>query len=1814
MRPSSQLSIFFSTLWLSLVGLSILFIYTPVSVLSAPLLNNQPNGSVISATQNNNGVWGPGVITATNDVTINANITIAANTTILLYPDVTITVGSSGNLTSNGPVKFTSIHASPTLAEHWKGIIFSPNSQGALNQATVEYAQQAITLNTTNPIVIENSILRDNRHEPASGSAFGAGLYIVQGNHRIINTEIYNNQVVSQDDIAYGAGVALEDGSSEISHSAIHHNTVEVQAQAFVYGAGIAIRGDDAPLIQNNEINHNQITALQTYFPKFSHGGGVAIWGETEAKILNNEIAYNINYAGISAGGGVGLAKHATIDLLDSNIIHSNLAQSDGLSGHRAIGGGIDNWWNNRGTQSNNLIYNNEARCTDVCIQHNLSGSLGGGAYILGYIKFVNNTVVGNKADRGGGIGYERNVDIDIINNIVANNSANITTGGIYNSFFHTPQTIDYNLLWNNSNGNYGSMRTPPSPANDIIVAPEFRGGSGSLLEQYKLNATSPAINAGTNSSVTTDIDGEIRPDVDKWDIGFDEFVIFEYEKFVSADEVNTGNLLTYTIILTNNYGVDVQVDITDVIPPHTSYNNNVSCTTGSCSYQPDEVVWQGVLAANGGKITLEFGVTTAIDTPDNTIIMNTAEISALDTIIWTNQTNTRVKKTAMTPTPTATSTLSPTATSTAEPTSTPSPTTTNTAEPTSTPSPTATNTAEPTSTPSPTLTNTAEPTNTPSPTATSTAEPTSTPSPTITSTAEPTNTPSPTLTNIAEPTNTPSPTATNTAESTNTPSPTVTNTAEPTSTPSPITTSTPTTRPTTTPTTVVGQIPPNLAINIMVEAPSEVTLGTIITYTITLINQGTSTVRDISLQDAIPNGVSFNRWGLQPAGSQLSNGQVRWNGSLAPNQQMRLSFAVVVVPGYGRTIDNTVLVETDTNSYSNTTSLLTVSPSPTSTAVPPYNPDFVAQDDNYKVIKNQTLTASTVTENDSHIAAPITATLLTQPLSGTLIFDAAGTFIYRPDPNFVGLDQFDYQIINTVGNVATATVTLKVYQAAELGLSLVSQPRPAIPGQPITYTLVITNNGPSAVSQAVVQNIIPAELIEPTWRCIAHTSNALCQTDIVTNSHQLSDTVRLPIQGAITYTIVATVNPTALGSLTSQAIINAPNGVVDLKPENNQAIDIVPLQPMIALQIRKQFTVTNLKLTGQQAENLRPGQQVTYTLHYTNNGPSLARQVIITDVIPRWLQQLNITSSAIGPQVISQTSCCAITYSWYSIMLHPNEGGVITISGIVSPDLAHDTTFTSTATINTELLADDYWPSQLAFTSSTTITRPIIEEETVDNQAKLWLTTRLPRLSFSQPSYQISEANRSVPISLTLDVSPLVTVTATYDTQDGSATQGLDYTQVAGQIIFPPGTTLLHYQLPISDDKLVEPTESISLSLSQPTRAVLSQPFTATMLIIDSEPLLTVSLKADRAVAYPNEVLTFTYRVTNIGNMNLSGVTVANIQKQAILTALASLDVGETIAGQFTDTIGITKTSKIISQTILAAHSPTVSATANATITLETVVVGPSTVADIAVRQIVSNDLVEPNQPLTYTIVISNLGPGNAKNLIITDTLPETANLVAVSGSCTHQQLLRCDLAELSSGEVATITVVITSTVSGLLTNTVELTSIMPDPQLINNHSQISSLVGYVAFQVSMQNSLEEIAEIDSGRPPVPFEGLQQQLPTSPVGVPITYTIVVTNVGNVTAYNTSLTSHLSEIGYWHQLEGICRRGASNASVCDLGDMKPLDRITITLQVIATQPGLLLNSSSTVATNSDPVLKDQTIEIVGTTTSADIFIPIFMGP
>ncbi|MFN2234535.1 MAG: choice-of-anchor Q domain-containing protein [Anaerolineales bacterium] len=119
---------------------------------------------------------------------------------------------------------------------------------------------------------------------------------------------------------------------------------------------------------------------------------------------------------------------------------------------------------------------------------------------------------------------------------------------------------------------------------------------------------------------------------------------------------------------------------------------------------------------------------------------------------------------------------------------------------------------------------------------------------------------------------------------------------------------------------------------------------------------------------------------------------------------------------------------------------------------------------------------------------------------------------------------------------------------------------------------------------------------------------------------------------------------------------------------------------------------------------------------------------------------------------------------------------------------------------------------------------------------------------------------------------------------------------------------------------------------------------------------------------------------------------------------------------------------------------------------------------ADIAITVVDASDPVLVGDLITYTLTISNAGPDSAQNIILTDNLPlgvSFLSAVPTQGSCYQAGgVVSCNLGNLPNEGNAQVKLTVNGDVPGLVTNSMDITADTPDPDLLNNTTNIQTTI----------------------------------------------------------------------------------------------------------------------------------------------------------
>ena len=152
--------------------------------------------------------------------------------------------------------------------------------------------------------------------------------------------------------------------------------------------------------------------------------------------------------------------------------------------------------------------------------------------------------------------------------------------------------------------------------------------------------------------------------------------------------------------------------------------------------------------------------------------------------------------------------------------------------------------------------------------------------------------------------------------------------------------------------------------------------------------------------------------------------------------------------------------------------------------------------------------------------------------------------------------------------------------------------------------------------------------------------------------------------------------------------------------------------------------------------------------------------------------------------------------------------------------------------------------------------------------------------------------------------------------------------------------------------------------------------------------------------------------------------------------------------------------------------------------------------VADLSVTKISLPDTVIQDQPMTYVVTVTNLGPGLATGVRLTDTLPadlQNPTYTWSQGACSGTSAVACQVGSLAGDAAATLT--ITGTVkhgTQTLRNVARVTA-----------DQVDGVTGNNTYTLTTNAKQADLSVTKSASPSPAVAGNE-----------LTYTVVITNGG----------------------------------------------------------------------------------------------------
>lgn len=528
----------------------------------------------------------------------------------------------------------------------------------------------------------------------------------------------------------------------------------------------------------------------------------------------------------------------------------------------------------------------------------------------------------------------------------------------------------------------------------------------------------------------------------------------------------------------------------------------------------------------------------------------------------------------------------------------------------------------------------------------------------------------------------------------------------------------------------------------------------------------------------------------------------------------------------------------------------------------------------------------------------------------------------------------------------------------------------------------------------------------------------------------------------------------------------------------------------------------TDLRITKSDSPDpVHAGQQMTYTVTVSNDGPNTASSVTVTDTLPAGVTFL---SSAPSCTNAAGTLTCALG------QLLPGQSVPLVIQVGIPPGFPSGT-ITNTATV---AAANQFDPNPGNNTATATTT--------VGSRADLAVT------KVCKPD---KPASAGIPGYCDIHVDNLGPSDATSVELTDVLTSATPF-EVVGVTVTPSGSCAPTGAGPatgitITCDLGTEPAggrSTVRVTVSAEDVAQINDVATVTSATEDPntannqatgrvEFVGSADLSLDKtgpAAVTAGTQMQYVITVTNDGPSVARDVVVADTLPAGVSFVAVTPSVGTCTNGQptardvrcglgnladgATATITITTlvAADVAPGTVLFNEAIVSSATADPDNddVRDSVSTTVNAAADLSVTKTDSPDPVLAGGKITYTITASNAGPSTAQNVVVTDTLPAGTTYVSgVDGNgatvCTLVQSdqVVCALGALNPGQSRAVflTVLVAPSVPNgtTLTNSVTVSATTPDPNAGNNTATQQTTVG-----TSAELWLDKTGEPRSGNP----------------------------------------------------------------------------------------------------------------------------------
>jgi uncharacterized repeat protein (TIGR01451 family) len=799
-----------------------------------------------------------------------------------------------------------------------------------------------------------------------------------------------------------------------------------------------------------------------------------------------------------------------------------------------------------------------------------------------------------------------------------------------------------------------------------------------------------------------------------------------------------------------------------------------------------------------------------------------------------------------------------------------------------------------------------------------------------------------------------------------------------------------------------------------------------------------------------------------------------------------------------------------------------------------------------------------------------------------------------------VSSEQTDFDLSNN----STTTTSHVNPPTADLAVGLLASPSLLSVGGNVTYSLALTNNGPSPASGATVTNVFPDGIVLlgeslSQGNLIAYGNTVVCNFGGLAKGAQATATINATVIKP--GTLIATASASA-NQIDPVAINNFVATPVTVGPSADLALTLVAFPNPVVLSSNMTFVTT-----------------------VTNHGPSIATNTVMTQTLP------------IGVNVVA-TSVSQGTFSFNNGNLVCNlgtlpQGGGATITVTVTstklgnlpstasvsspqsdPDQANNsatvigqvsTPFVNIVSAGATLTSESLSPADGALEAGEAVIVQFRLQNTGNIANTNLVVTLLPTGGVTSPSgpqtYGLIQpigipggVPISKPFTFTASGTNGGTVLATLQLQDGPNTlppitytfplQNVSSFANTNYITIPSVGSATNYPSVINVTGITGTVGKVTATLFGLTH---SFPHDVNALLVGPTGARTLLLSHAAGGSTANNV-TVTFDDTAPTPLAASGSIVSGTWQPSAYPP-SPIFSNPAPAGPYSAALSSFNAQDPTgnwSLYILDDSAGDAGFVAGGWDLDFTVITPVNELAELGLSVNATPSPVLSGDRLTYTFLITNAGPNTATGVTFTNPLPAGATLVSAVTSqgnlVTSGNVIIGNLASLNPKASATVTVVVRTGVAGQLTNSASVGAFQTDIRPVNNQATIVSTVSVPTADLAISMAAD---------PGTVF-----------VGSNLTYTVLVTNNGPNSAINVVVTAPLPAGSAYRS--GSATQGSvqinGSSVVANLGVLAAQTAAKVTYSISPLVSGPVTNIATVATGSTDPITQNNSASALAT--------------